>query len=418
MQSNDYQLKTFLEYIRTKQFCLNALKDVNPDSYVHVNMNDIKNRFLVNPKVDIKKLVDDGELAIKHLKNNKGYEYYLYKVLKAGYYDLELLKPKGIDLTTTTTKMMEFLKDVSLKEGTPSTDYFNVYLNRKRDLTRLFFVVDKFSGRVHTPITSLKSEYRKNLLIDNEETISLDVVTMQPVLLGAILKKEIGDNEYSKWIDDGTDIYIMLQKKANLKTRVEAKKRFFEIVFSRSNNNLNELFGDSEWIKWINDFKSKPYTENPHTLEKNHSNLAYLLQSKEVQIMNEVWMMLIQKRIKFLSVHDEIIIKVSDYKNAKDIFSSTLSKHLKYFELSDNLKIKENEDNITIQINQNSNNITFDDYVKNLNYTNGILMYANDYPALWDLTAPNDTICTKTKEFINMAYKKPEILKKISKLGL
>ena len=400
MQSNDYQLNTFLEYIRTKQFCLNALKDVDTDSYVHVSMNDIKTRFLVNPKVDLRKLIDAGELEVKRKKNDKGYDFYSYKVLKAGYYDLELLEPRGIELTTTTKKMMEFLKDVTLKNESPSTDYFNVFLERKNDLTRLFFLVDKFSGRVHTPITSLKSEYRRNILIDNEETISLDVVTMQPVLLGAILKDKIGDNEYSRWIDNGNDIYIMLQKKANFETRDKAKKRFFEIIFSRSNDNLNQLFGDSEWIKWINDFKNKPYNENPHTLEKNHSNLAYLLQSKEVKIMNEVWSELIQKRIKFLSVHDEVIVKKRDRRSARDIFSSVLSKYLKYFQISDNHK-KGNQPKV--------DNLNYD-YVKNLNYTNGILMYKDDYPAIFDTTESNDTISTKTKEFISMASKNPAIL--------
>ena len=61
-------------------------------------------------------------------------------------------------------------------------------------------------------------------------------------------------------------------------------------------------------------------------------------------------------------------------------------------------------------LKKESNYITFDDYVKNLNYTNGILMYKDDYPAIFDTTNSNDTISTKTKEFISMASKNPAIL--------
>ena len=335
MTSNRKQLNTFIEYIRTKQFMLNALKGVDPNTFVFISMNEIKSRFLVNPHEDIKHLIEAGEIAVQENKSPKGYKYYLYKVLKAGYYDLNLIEPKGIELTRTTERMMNILKDVSLKKDSPSTQYFNSFLEHKNHLLRIFFNVDYFSGRVHTPITSFKSEYRNNILIDEVETVSLDVVTMQPVLLGAILKKTIGENEFSSWINEGKDIYLMLQSKAKLKSRNEAKKRFFEILFSRANDSLQMMFGNSSWITWINEIKSKPFEANPRTLEKNHSNLAYILQTSEVNIMTEVWSKLLDSGIKFLSVHDEIIIKYSDHDKARKIFNSVLSKYLSYFRLSD-----------------------------------------------------------------------------------
>ncbi|MCC5922309.1 MAG: hypothetical protein JJT77_00870 [Crocinitomicaceae bacterium] len=335
MQSSEYQLNKFVEYIRTKQFMLNALKGVDPNTFVFISMNEIKSRFLVNPHEDIKNLVQAGEIEVQENHNSKRHKYTSYKVLKAGYYDLNLLEPKGKELTTTTERMMNILKDVSLKKDSPSTQYFNSFLEYKNNLLRTFFNVDVFSGRVHTPITSFKGEYRKNILIDELETISIDVVTMQPLLLGSILKSKIGENEYSNWIDTGEDIYLMLQSKAKLSTRDEAKKRFFEILFSRPNDSLKKMFGNSTWIEWINEFKRQPFTPNPHTLEKNHSNLAWLLQTSEVTIMTEVWSCLLDAGVKFLSVHDEVIVKHTDYKKAKDIFSSVLSKHLTFFKLSD-----------------------------------------------------------------------------------
>lgn len=335
MQSTQYQLNTFIEYVRAKQFMLNALRGIEPDTFVHINKNEINKRFLVSPREDLQSLVDAGEIEIKHQTNKKGHTFYSYKVLKAGYYDLNLLTPKGQALENITTKMMSILKDVTLKNDSPSTDYFNSFLENKNHLTRMFFNVDVFSGRVHTPISNFHRPYRKNILIDGEETTSLDVVTMQPVLLGKILNETIGENEFSQWINEGKDIYVMLQSKAQLNTRDEAKKRFFEILFSRPNDSLQMMFGNSNWITWINEFKNKPFEPNPNTLEKNHSNLAWLLQKNEVTIMRKVWDKLLIHDIKFLSVHDEIIVKQKDKDKSKEIFKSVLSESLSFYKLSE-----------------------------------------------------------------------------------
>jgi hypothetical protein len=158
---------------------------------------------------------------------------------------------------------------------------------------------------------------------------------MQPLLLGSILKSKIGENEYSKWINEGKDIYIMLQSKAKLTSRDEAKKRFFEILFSRPNEQLSLLFGNSTWIEWINEFKRQPFTPNPHTIEKNHSNLAWLLQSSEVYIMREVWSKLLEHGILFISVHDEVIVQLEQYDKATTIFKSVMDKYFDFYRLSD-----------------------------------------------------------------------------------
>ena len=272
MQSTDYQLNKFLEHVRALQLFKTALKVDGKDSFVFVSMNDIRHKFLNNPKEDIKKLISSGELAQKQFTNNKGYKYYKYKTLRPGYYDLTFLKPKGKELDETTSEMLLVLKDVSLKKGSESTNYFDAFLKHKYVLTRLFFNVDRFSGRVHTPITSFKGKYRKNILIQNKETISIDVVTMQPILLGKILENEIGNNNFSNWINEGKDIYIILKEILVLETRAIAKNLFFEIIFAPANERLSNVFGNANWINWINYYKTKKIPENPNNAVKTHSN--------------------------------------------------------------------------------------------------------------------------------------------------
>jgi hypothetical protein len=229
--------------------------------------------------------------------------------------------------------MRENLKKITLKDGKKSTPYFDVFLQLK-DHLELFFTIDDFSGRVHTPVTSFKSEYRKNILIDGERTISLDVATIQPLLLAKVLNKEIGENEFSAWINKGDDIYIRLMEKLGLKDRKTAKIKFFELIFSKPDDNLKETFGQSSWINWINDFKRKHHDANPHSIDKPHSNLAWLLQKVEVSIMSNVWKELVKNEIPFLTVHDEIIIKAKDQEIGLEIMSNILSNHLKHYKIN------------------------------------------------------------------------------------
>ena len=324
--------ENFPTYLRTKMFWRSRLRDVDIFDDVFVHKDQLK-------QVDLKALEAAKEIVlIYHTVQNAHKSFYHvphYVPLKAGPIAPYLLEPqRGQQLDSLTTKMRSYLQMVSLKEDSGSTDYFNLFLELKNQYLNLFFTVDLFSGRVHTPVSSFKREYRPNILIEGEQTSSLDVSTMQPTLLGKILEIQIGINEYSEWINEGIDIYLIIQSKGKLDSRDKAKKRFFEILFSKPNKQLAELFGNANWINWINEIKSKPLEANPRSQKKQHSNLAWLLQTSEVKIMREVWQGLVNANIFFLSVHDEVIIKVIDAKKAEEILNNVLTKHFKFYKLN------------------------------------------------------------------------------------
>jgi len=66
----------------------------------------------------------------------------------------------------------------------------------------------------------------------------------------------------------------MLKERANLKTRDEAKKIFSEILFAPPSDSLKEMFGSSNWIDWVNNYKKAIVPNKPHNKEKRCSNLA------------------------------------------------------------------------------------------------------------------------------------------------
>ena len=332
----------FIIYVRTKQFMKTRLKGIDESVSVFIAQREIEKRFFIHPyhnrKECLYELQQEGELEMINIapvtKTTRA--RYEYRALQAGAKDITLLLPRDESLIGTNGKIMrEHLKRVSLPMGAPSTPYFDYFLKFKDQFIEHFFTVDSFAQRVHTPITNFHRTHRPNILIDGMPTIGLDIATMQPLILGKILKGLFEENQYSKWIESGKDIYELIQNICRLETRDQAKKKFFEICFSKPNEGFVQLFGAKDWVFWINSYKNRIFKANPHNQTKGtHTNLSWLLQTTEVEVMRKVWQRLNEAEIVFLSVHDEIIVKEQERHQAESIFRSILNKEFKYYQLN------------------------------------------------------------------------------------
>jgi hypothetical protein len=336
INNNSLQRDKFLTLVRSRQFWSSRNKDYDISKGVFITIQQVQKYFpypLYDYKKELLAMVDAGELIIDSVEGK--YKYFTYRALKKGKVDLMLIqKPKSAPLDDVTKRMREFLFDVSMKTGAPSSPWYNALIAYRDHRIDLFFRIDLFCGRVHTPITSMKGDHRTNLLLRGEEVCSIDVAQMQPQLLGRILREKIGDNEFSNWLDRGIDVYELLGKKTGTLDRNQGKKRFFMILFNKPNPKLAQLFGNSEWIKWVNQFKQTPLTANPHYQDKPHSNLSFLCQKLEVKLMRQIWQKHIECGIPFLTVHDEVIIRKSDADTSEQIFHSVLSKEFKCYRLN------------------------------------------------------------------------------------
>ncbi|MCA1759906.1 MAG: hypothetical protein LC658_09070 [Bacteroidales bacterium] len=267
---------TFLTYVRTKALFQERLRRCAQGGYIHIPTKEIESRFFVFPehdrKTELRKLINAGKLEAK-VETINDRKTYFYKCLEPGFIDVSLVESQiESHYKPLHYAMREMLKGVSLVPGSPSTDYFDAFLRNKDLFLNVFFRVDTFAGRVHTPVTNFHRTHRPNILLDGCKTTSFDVTQMQPLLLGKILSLKIGPNEYSEAISEGKDIYQVIARKANLESRDAGKKRFFEIVFAPANDDLVKLFGDADWIRWINEFKQKDLPQNPHGKQKRYSN--------------------------------------------------------------------------------------------------------------------------------------------------
>jgi hypothetical protein len=226
--------------------------------------------------------------------------------------------------------LLNCLERLNVKQSIDN-DFFNFFLENKDTNIEYFLIRDNFSGRLHSPVTNLPKLLRKQILLDNENIVEIDITQSQPLILSKLLYQQVGNNDFTAIIESGEDIYSYFQNAFRLTSREQAKKLFFRILFSKPNYTLNVLFDNANWIKWINRYKRIKVLENKNTLTKPHSNLAWLLQSTEVSIMSQIWLELVKHKITFLTVHDSVLVPESKRVIVTHLFNTILSKHFKTY---------------------------------------------------------------------------------------
>lgn len=265
-----------------------------------------------------------------------------FRALRRGPINPELLniaKRKDkvvVTLTPLHLWMREQLRYVQLYR-VPKKDipvYFKAFLDHQKGNLEPFFSVDAFSGRVHTPVVNLKNDLRFKLRFHNSKIVSLDVKQMQPTILAKVLEGAIGENQFSTAIFNGQDVYVLLQKVAQLKERRDAKKYLFQLIFGQPMEGIGKMFqGDRKWVDWINDYKRSPEKNNPHK-ENMHTNLAWLLQYSEVRVMTDIWNRLKSLDIPFLTIHDEVLCTTVHKDVVYSVMQEELKKHFKKFTIN------------------------------------------------------------------------------------
>lgn len=321
----------FTTYVRTKLVFQTRLKDLNDYDTVKIYMYEM-NKLRVSGET-IFRLREEGEIFYDDIGR--------FKPLKAGSVDPLLLeqtrkwKKTKRELTPLYIYMRDVLKLVSIDGDLGDLPiYFKTFLLHRHRSLDMFFTVDGFSGRVHTPIVNLKGIFRSRLRLNGSLLCSLDVKQIQPTILAKILEDNVGHNPFSLSVERGNDIYmLLLQQNDKLTTRDDAKKFLYRLIFGFPMDDIGSMFkGDTSWVQWINNFKSVHQPGNPHGRDM-HTNLAWLLQTKEVAIMSSAWEKLKEKNIPFLTIHDDILVMQRDKTDAYDILHRELKSHFKRFEI-------------------------------------------------------------------------------------
>ena len=260
--------------------------------------------------------------------------------------------------------------------------------NKFNDLDNVF-KRDNYGKRLYNCYSRVIREYRKYIKIDNEEVVELDIKSCFLSLLYVFIKRLNSDIDDDLVIDvkkklnelDGSfesrngiefvnkfksifendgiysnednsiefrDYYDLIrlsygEKKYNELSRNSFKELVFKVLFSDSNikktikiedENIDEienrLFGIEGKIL-MNDLRKidlRNWIENKGGRIKKYNrgnNISLILMNYENRVMDILRLILMNKRIKFISVFDSLMVKKSDYKKVFKLGNSVLS---------------------------------------------------------------------------------------------
>jgi hypothetical protein len=173
-------------------------------------------------------------------------------------------------------------------------------------------------GRMHTPVTTLKREVRKeSLRLGGEETVELDIGSSQPFFLFLWLLQR-GFSDWNGFDEDVLEerLYRRIQEEGRFNSRDAAKRSTYRVLFGKSRRNAqNAVFAALYPAVWqaLCDFKLR---------EGNHAAVAHMLQRAESEFLfNRVIKQLIVDfpDMPIVTVHDSIIVPVS-YKDRVEVF--------------------------------------------------------------------------------------------------
>lgn len=178
-----------------------------------------------------------------------------------------------------------------------------------------YISVSEFGKRLFHPLISFIKKVRKYILIEGEETVSIDIKTSQVIFLAKLLS-DMGDYNLSSMIKDGVDVYDLIAEYENI-SRKKAKKLFFFMIFgwTKKYSKTFERIFKRKSLENINYLKFNRL--NIKSIKKSYTNLVYKLQEVESSFTIRNTVFYFKKLgVSFLPIHDEFIVKKSDLNKA------------------------------------------------------------------------------------------------------
>lgn len=198
-----------------------------------------------------------------------------------------------------------------------------------------FVSEDNFGNRFHSIITQLPKFIKSQgvIKLHKEDTIELDLHQSQPCILAHLLEEYDSSNDFTKKFRSEPDIYDFMWDRFSLSSRDGAKKMMFTMLFGKPHGKTQDEFRlmFPKAARIIKQIKTTRIPENPS--KKLHSNMAFKLQRYESEMFREVWSALNTEKIRFLSVHDSVIVQQRNEARARLIMETVLSHYLTTFKI-------------------------------------------------------------------------------------
>ncbi|WP_430815186.1 hypothetical protein [Carboxylicivirga sp. RSCT41] len=280
-------------------------------------------------------------------------KYYAYKKKQLGDYYWMFTSTYNISINITKKQFISLMKKkyssyvakkkFENKDVLPLDEYVDTQVKQIYNTIKAFnkatyrekldyYSVDStFGNRFYSIFTLLPNEIRADYLSDFNNQLDLKGSQV------SILAKWFKNYGLTAFVDDlnNNDIYLMMKEKYDLDNRDIAKVFMFKMIFgklfiegkhgNKFMNKYHQIFSGMYPQEGNLIFKLKG---EKNTLKKQHSILAQKLQRLETSMFSKVWCELKKNRIRFISVHDEVIVRSKDVQKTEEIMNTIISDEL------------------------------------------------------------------------------------------
>lgn len=214
--------------------------------------------------------------------------------------------------------------------------------------------VQSFGKRISHAFSNMPKEFRKNLKIDGEDVVEIDIKSSQASFLYIIIqnwfkgkyrdKDKISIPYFFKFRFNiissvhGFDLYKYMANKiyglgwikSNPKARTEMKNLFYKLIFGNPAYSIKgiprrEIVSDLFGFEMFEFLESLSLEDLGLEVDQKYKNLSALLQREEANFMRSVMKKLESKKIMFIPVYDSLIVKQSNAEQVKKLFAQTIN---------------------------------------------------------------------------------------------
>lgn len=178
------------------------------------------------------------------------------------------------------------------------------------------------NNRLDTNLTNMP-KLLVNRICYNNKLVQFDLCNAQFAILSHYLEGVLSTSDFSDFKAQSYEgvLYEYMQEKLGLKTRYEAKKMMFELMFS------NEEYNSELKTKLKSIFPSVVEFVDNYKRENGYKNFSIMLQKIESEIfIDGLWKTLKRKKIFCTPKHDCLIVREKDTEKVKDIIQEYFKK--------------------------------------------------------------------------------------------
>jgi hypothetical protein len=166
-------------------------------------------------------------------------------------------------------------------------------------------------SRIYSSITNLNKGFRDHLLLDGQKLIKLDIKSCQPYILSKI-SKDIYMMDLCTC--KSKDFYSYMGNVLGIENRDKAKQVIIGALFDREDRIYRRDVQNA-----LQDHFPVAYAYMNKIKKDGYNQLAIKLEQEEVRYMEKVWGTLADEKIRFLTVHDCLMVHEENIEHVEDV---------------------------------------------------------------------------------------------------